>query len=241
MPALPACTSGGSNGWFSRPKSSSEWLDLALDAEHPDDRRRGIIGLAKSRDGAADWAMTVYDTVARTDHDAMVRCAALQAMAKSAGDPQVPTALGILNSTTQKEPTIRPAPGSVRWEAAKLLLRIVDRYAYAESRRQQIVDTLLQRLAGDPDRNVRLTVIDALAYFAQEPVPDALVEVLEEDDFALKNAAESALISLTGTTQHHDPIAWRQWLAETPDPFVNAGQAPAEVTADSRSKWQWPW
>lgn len=216
---------------------------MALESDHADDRRKGVMGLAASRDGSADWALKVYDTIARTDINATVRIAALRAMVPAAGPQQVSTAIKILTSAGHVHEDVRPANGSVRWEAAKLLLAIVDAQAFEEAQRTEIVKTLLERLARDPDRNVRLTVVDALAYFAQSPVPQALIDTLEEDDFVLQRAAEQALIALTGHTHHHDPRAWRTWLEKTEDPFKDAGLTPPELQTSGGRKvrWEWPW
>lgn len=217
---------------------------MALEGSTGDERRRGVIGLAKSRDGNTEWAMKIYDTIARTDVDTAVRCTAVAALVPAAGPEQVSTAIRILSSTSQQIEDVRPAPDAVRWEAAKLLLSIIANYSYDESQRGEIVQALLERLARDKDRNVRLTSIDALSYFAQDPIPGALVDVMEqEEDFALQHAAETALITLTGHTNHHDPKAWRKWLAETADPFKDMGQSPPELqAADSKGvRWEWPW
>ncbi len=238
---MPGCSSSRGGRWFQRPKTSHDYLDMALEAPGADDRRKGIMGLAASRDGKSDWAMKVYDTVARTDRDSMVRCAAIRAMSPAAGADQVPTLLKLLESTAQRMADCRSAPGPVRWEAAKLLLVVVRDFSYQESQRPQIVKTLLDRLARDPDRNVRLTAIETLSYFAETPIPGALVDALEDEDFAIQNAAEQSLIALTGHTHDHDARAWRKWLSETKDPFAEAGQTPAGASAKS-SKWgEWPW
>jgi hypothetical protein len=239
---LGGCSSAKHRDWSLRRKSSKYWLELALEARQPDERRAGVNGLANSREATTDWAIKVFDTIARTDTDVMVRCAAVRALSASAGADSVPTLLKLLESGRGRVPGVRRAPGPVRWEAAKLLLTIVDSQSYDETQRQQIVDTLLERLAWDDDRNVRLTAIDALAYFAQRPIPTALIGVMEEDDFTAKHAAEEALIALTGKTHHHDPIAWREWLGATDDPFAGAGTAPPDLLQVKRApRWEWPW
>ncbi len=235
------CASSRGGNWFHKPRTSRDYLDMALEAPGADDRRKGVIGLAATRDGKSDWAMKVYDTVARTDRDAMVRCAAIRAMAPAAGAEQVPTTLKLLLSSAQTIKDCRPAPGPVRWEASKVLLGIIRDYTYQESQRDQIVKTLLNRLARDTERSVRMTSIEALSYFAERDVPPALIDVLGEDDFALQHAAEEALIALTGQTHDHDAKAWRKWLAETKDPFAQSGQIPEGASA-KKSVWgEWPW
>lgn len=239
---LPGCSGAKHKPWIQKPKTSKDYLDMALEADSADERRKGVIGLADSRDGQTDWAMKVYDTIARTDVNAATRCAALHAMAPAAGEAQVPTLLKVLSSVEKKHEDVRPAPGAVRWEAAKTLHAVADRGAYTEAQRGEIVQTLIEATASDKDRNVRLTAIDTLAIYQEPSVPPALVAVLAEDDFALRHAAEMSLIALTGHTHDHSAEAWRTWLAETPNPFAEAGQTPPELqTTDSGIKWEWPW
>ncbi|HKQ47464.1 MAG TPA: HEAT repeat domain-containing protein [Phycisphaerae bacterium] len=238
---LTGCASSRNSSWIKKPKSSQDYLDMALEAPGADDRRKGVVGLSDSRDGQTDWAMKVYDTVARTDRDTMVRCAAIRAMAPASGAAQIPTIIKLLAGTTQRSADCRAAPAALRWEAAKLLLQIVRDYTYDESQRPPIIRALLDRLARDTDRNVRLTTIETLAYFAERPIPEALVDAMDGDDFAIQHAAEESLIALTGHTHNHDAKAWRKWLADAQDPFENAGQIP-EGSAVKSSAWgEWPW
>jgi hypothetical protein len=242
MVVFPGCSKNTSGRWFEKPKSSRQWLDMALEAPNADDRRRGVIGLARSNDATTDWAIKVYDTVARTDSDQMVRCAAVRAMARTAAGPQVSTLLRIMASQAARYPDVRQAAGPLRWEASKVLLVVVDESRYEPSQRGEIVATLLERLSKDNDRNVRLTVTDTLAYFAELPVPMALVDAMQEDDYAVQHAAEHSLIALTGVTHHHDAKAWRAWLAAAKDPFEKAGQTPEGLQAANQKRWwRWEW
>jgi HEAT repeat protein len=239
---LCACSSPKPGSWFERRKSSREWLELALEARNPDDRRRGVIGLANGRDATTGWAIKVFDVVARTDTDAMVRCAAVRAMPASAEADHVPTLLKLLKSARDPVEGCRPAAGMVRWEAAKALRAIAEAEAYDVSHREAIIETLLEVLSKEEERNVKLTAINTLEHFAQRPVPIALINAMEADDFSIKHAAEQSLITLTGTTHHHDPAAWRFWLASTEDPFARAGTMPPEaMQAKSKPRWEWPW
>lgn len=215
---------------------------MALEAPNADDRRRGVDGLARSADGSSEWALKVYDTIARTDKDTMVRCAAVKAMGPGASFEQVPTLLNVMSSQQPRSADVRAAAGPLRWEAAKVLLAIVIQSRYQASQRGDIIRTLVDRATKDGDRNVRLTVIDSLAYFADPTVPPALIEVLHEDDYAIQSAAERSLIALTGVTHHQDPKAWRAWLDSTQDPFEKAGQTPEGAQAkNEKSPWRWKW
>lgn len=236
------CSSTRGRSWLAamRPKASKDWLNMALDSEHPDDRRRGVIGLAKTSDGTSPWAVKVYDTIARTDADAMVRRAALRALLKLPNEDRVSTALKLLNSVDVHYDDVRKASAPVRWGAAELLLAVVRNFAYREDQHVEIVGVLLARSGMEEDYNVHMTLIDTLAYFPERPVLTALIEALDHEDFAVQHCAETALVALTGVTHRHDPDAWRQWIAQADDPFTHAGETPQELQAH-RSKPRWDW
>lgn len=229
--------SSGSWDWMRSRKSMDYYLDQALDGQTPDERRRGVNGLADGPDAHGDDAIRVFDAIARTDTDAMVRVAAVRGLRKSADARCVETAIKLLRSVNHKLADVRPAPPTVRWESAKLLHDITDQYTYEESQRESIVQVLLESVKTDRNRNVRLAVIDLLAYFAERPVPSVLIELLDTSDFAIQHAAEEALIALTGVTQDHNSDAWRAWLAETQDPFEHAGETPAELVHQEDKPW----
>lgn len=240
LAAASACSQNQrSANWF-RSQSTDNNLTMALEGDTPDQRRRGVNGLAGSTEASTDNAVRVFDVIARTDTDAMVRVAALRGLGVSADDRSVGTAVGILESNDAERKDVRPAPDVVRREAATLLRTIVDGYTYDESQRGDIVRVLVARARRDADRHVRLAAIDTLAYFAQRPIPTVLIEVMDTDDFAIQKAAEQSLIDLTGVTHRHDPASWRAWLSSVQDPFEHAGRPPAELARSNTDSW-WPW
>ncbi len=239
---LSGCSNSQDWQWskFERPKTSEQYLDLALESPRPDDRRRGVVGLADGPDATSDWAVKVFDTIARTDRDPMVRCAALRALSKSISSQRLPTALKLLKSADGDYEDVRQSPPPVRWAAARLLLILVQGSSFGEDQRGQITGALIERLPAESDRRVRLTMIETLGYFPERRVLVALVDALEDEDFAIQHAAELALAGLTGVTHDHYAAAWRKWLDETPEPFARAGEIPPELR-ERRSKPMWDW
>lgn len=244
IPLISGCRSKttGESGWFAREADGETLAARALEGHTADERRRNVIALAESDDADADWAIKTFDSIARTDVDATVRSAAIVGLSKSADSRSVSTLIKIIEATDADGAEVKRAAPVVRWDAIRLLARIVDRHTYEESQRPGIVRCLLERAKLDADRNVRLTAIDTLAYFAEQPIPGSLVECLESDDFAVRNAAEKSLIALTGATNQHDADAWRSWLAAHPDPFAEAGRSPPELEnrKTAERSW-WPW
>jgi HEAT repeat protein len=238
--ALPAgCAhEAGSKSWFSR-KNSRDYTNMALEADSPDERRKGVNGLAASSDATSDWAVKVFDTIARTDTNAAVRCAAVKALSVSALPESTATIIKILKTPSETFPDVKPATPALRWEAAKVLNVMAAAQIDNKTQEQEILKLLLDRLGKETDRNVRLEYIDTLAMFPQRPVPETLVDTLGEEDFAISRAAEKSLIALTGVTHHQNPQQWRDWLAKNENPFAHAGEVPAEAEVKSKSNWDW--
>lgn len=242
LPSAGCRSGGGERRWFERKPGGEELAARALEGRTADERRRNVIDLAESKDAQADWAVKTFDSIARTDVDATVRCAAIGGLSKSADQRSVTSLIKITEAIDGDGPDVKRAAPVVRWDAIRLLARIVDRHTYEELQRPDIVRCLIERAKSDVDRNVRLTAIDTLAYFAEQPIPSCLVECLDSDDFAIRNAAEKSLIALTGATHQHDADAWRTWLASHPDPFAEAGKSPPELQnrKTAERSW-WPW
>jgi HEAT repeat protein len=243
---IAGCSHNRTGGWTEggRFKSSKDYLKMALEAQCADDRREGVVGLAAGRDAASDWAVKVFDTIARTDTDAMVRCEAVKALRASAGPQHVPTLLKLLSSAGGGVEGVRPAPGRVRWEAAKLLKLIIETQGIEDSQRDETVHVLLDNVAKDDDRNVRLAAIEALAHLPQRPVVVALIDALETEDYAIKHTAERSLVVLTGATNNCDAEAWRKWLAGKENPCQDAGTVSPQIIEVKKKAWWergWDW
>lgn len=224
--------------WFST-KSSQTYVNMALDSESPDERREGVNGLANSKDANAEWAVKVYDTIARTDKNTSVRSAAVQALG-AAGQPQtLPTIIKLMKSPPETYPDVKPAPSSLRWDAAKVLNTWVGGHVCSKEQDQEILALLLDRVRKEPDRNVRLVYIEILSLYPERPVPETLIDLLSDDDFAIVRASEKSLIALTGTTHHQNAQQWRDWLAQTQNPFAHAGEIPEGAEPKSKSNWSW--
>ncbi len=221
---LAGCSSHRSGGWTGGRRTSQDFVNMALEAQCADDRREGVSSLARTRDASTDWAVKVFETVARTDTDAPVRCAAVRALERSAGPDRVPLLLSILDGSAGTGDKTRMGP--VRWEAAKLLRVILRDGLYDETQRAAITRVLLDRAAREPDRNARLAALEGLGHLPDRQVFYTLVDLLEAEDFAIKHAAEKALINLTGTTHDHDAAAWRRWAEEHPAAFGSPASQP---------------
>lgn len=214
---------------------------MALESPNADERRRGVVGLAEGSDGKRDWAVKVYDTLARTDPDAMVRCAALRALVPCDESPRVDTCIKLLRSAKEQFEGVREAPATVRWRAALLLGHAVRSGTFTDEERGRIVETLIDRGATEPDQNARLAMIETLGYFPERRVIESLIGTLESDNFTLQHAAEMSLAMLTGVTHNHDPDAWTAWYKSAADPFEKAGTMPPAALSKRGAKSHWDW
>ena len=238
--AAAACNGPRSTWRPDAMRTSDEWMKLALESPKADERRAGIDGLSASRDGAADWALTIYTSVARTDIDPMVRCAGLAALQRHDLNRAAEVATVLLMAKDAAPPDVRPAPASVRWSAARVLCAAGADDASKLTQSRGTVDVLVRAAESDASHQVRLTAIDCLGHVRDSRVPPVLIDLLEDQDFAVRRAAESSLVALTGETHHYDAAAWRAWLAGAGDPFAGAGRTPAGWDAhEDKPRWDW--
>jgi len=221
--------------WQESRRSARQWLDVALESDQPDERRRAVEALTDKPEATSDWAILAFDSIARTDVDPTVRVAALRGLRKSAGPRTVPTLVKLLKPG-DPPPDVHIAPAVVRWEAA-LLLRDMARGGQVDaSQNNEVIDVLLVRADSDEDRNVRIAALEALGSFRDQRVLAGLILALKERDFAIQSAAETSLRDLTGQSHNYDSDEWAKWLAGTSDPF---GAAPAVQVSPPRHKSWW--
>jgi len=212
LPSIGCAWLGRAEESWSDRRSTREWIDQALDAKQPDDRRRAVERLARGTDAGADVVLQAMNTIARTDSDAMVRTAAVRGLGVTPQPRSAATLVKILRSQREKIADALPADAPVRWEAARVLERwSIESTAPAESR-ESILTTLIEGVQTDPDRNVRLSCLSALGSYPDRRTPPVLVEALRGSDFAARDRAEQSLQRLTGQSFEHDPAAWERWL-----------------------------
>jgi hypothetical protein len=123
----------------------------------------------------------------------------------------------------------------VRCEAVNALSRLYAAGHADEQYRSAACETLINLLAGDVDRHVRLSAADGLSAFRDPRVLPALVGSLRDRDFGVAFAARKSLTALTDMEFGCDPSAWQQWLDQTAEPFANA---PPPKTPQHRPWWK---
>jgi hypothetical protein len=237
-----ACSDRQKRFW--RPRSAAENYRAALEAEHADDRRDAVTRIAESGYVTSDDAFGVLDAVARTDPADQVRCVALRALARYDDERPIGTLLAVLQAGPDAREKALPAGQDVRREAAAALAEL-HRKNRLPAEDQPTAGALFVQLAERTSpRDLRIIALRALGGFQDRRVFAPLVQALRESDFALADAAERALMALTGRTFDYDPEAWERWLAAAEHPFEHAGEKvvstrPAGPTWWDRERARW--
>jgi HEAT repeat protein len=223
-------------------KSSGQQMFTALQEDDPDQRRKAIWAMAKSDAVAQAWAVKAFQTVARTDPDPQVRCAAIRALGRSGQPGGVETLLMILNWREHAGEVPYPPDDEVRWDATAVLSNLCSWGLVPEEQKAPAKATLLGLLRDDPNRHVRLEAARGLRYFDGDPeILEGLIAALNEQDFGVVYEAEASLVRLTGETFQYDAEAWRAWLGTSEAPFARAGQLPALYQSAPLRWWQRSW
>lgn len=207
-----------------------------MDAEHPDERRRAIEAVCDSRFVSTDSNVKTMALIVRTDGSLMVRQAAARSLGASGRAEAVDPLTAVLESSTPNELS-RPQEGALRRCCLESAGRLCSSGVTigTPARLVQAATTLLAR---DPNRDVRIASARLLGHLKSADALQALIDALQQKDFAVTYEAERSLINLTGHTHKRNSKDWRAWLARCDDPFAHAGQTPADL-ADTMSHRPW--
>jgi len=217
-------------------QESRELAVQAMEAEHPDDRRRAINRLARSQYLAEDEIVRTMGLIARSDHSTSVRVAAVAALGQSRTPEGCAICAVLLPGGDM--PMEQFPPQEVR---AALLVTLRDCASAGlldQKRSDHAADVAIWLLQSDISRQVRTSAAQLLGYLPRMDSVQALIQALEQRDFGVCNAAEQSLQRLTGRTFNHDPQAWRDFIASTDDPFVHPAE-PAEQPGGIASWFGW--
>ncbi|HOB76662.1 MAG TPA: hypothetical protein PKG54_19300 [Phycisphaerae bacterium] len=235
MATLPACSDRGTRAWKWR--SPAQNYQTALEAPSADDRRMAVAAIGESGYVASDDAFSVLDAVARTDPSSHVRCVAVSAFTRYDDSRPVKTLLAIFQATPESKSDALPASDDLRDAAAFALADLTARGWVTGPDHGAALDIFLSLSGPKSPRSARITALRALGLFRDRRVFAPLLAALRENDFCVADTAERSLIALTGTTHHYDPDAWNQWLANTANPFLRAGEKPPTTRPAGPSWW----
>ena len=216
------------------------YMQRALTSELPDERREDVQQIARTRHLKHAVILEGMSTIARTDRSEAVRCAALAALGKADDPSTAPALIAVLGGTPSESSELRSrsAGAPVRAEALRAAAVLVRNEGLAPADRDAFRTIAVQLLGRDPSRDVRQAAAVVLAYCPHREVLDPLIDHLEERDFGVVYESERSLMRLTGHSFEHDPFAWRQWLAETDEPFADAGRLDDVLDAPPKGWWK---
>jgi len=192
---------------------------IALEASHPDTRRKALRGLIKRKEVSEDWAVKAMDVIARTDSDPQVRCVALRGLMRSGSPVGIETALAILEPRLATRPA-RTGEADVRLDAVALLAQHLGAGSVPADRSEAVGRVIRRAAMDDTDRQVRMAAIRALRHLPNRQTLTTLVGLLRQPDFGLAYEAEMSLRALTGHVGDFEAESWQAWLETTPEPLA---------------------
>ncbi len=212
-------------------------LGKALEHELPDERREAINRVARSRHIGHQVVLEAFDIIARTDPSPAVRCAALLALRHSGSPQALATYAAVLNPRSTAE-EVRPTTAEVRRDALRGLIALMDQGESAAEHERNLRETTVQLIAHDRSGDIRVASARLLGYFQDRTVVEPLISALDQRDFGVVFEVERSLIRLTGQTFDHDSVRWRRWLAQTDDPFADAGRLDHLLEPQQNGWWR---
>lgn len=222
---------------FKPRRTPQQFMIIAVSDADPDARRHAVGKVAKSKKHDQEWAIKGFIAIALLESDPQTRCVAVRALGRT-GDPRaVETCLKILNHRKHPPAEVRPPNDLCRWDATSALAALAVGQV-PEAWRDEVLETFLERLRGDPDRHVRIAAARGLRSFFAPDALRVLIEGLRDEDFAVVHECEFSLAWLTGVTHDCDPYRWEQWLeANQEDAFAGSGVLPESRRPPYKSRW----
>ena len=209
----------------------------ALQEEAPDDRRRAIRRISRSKYVGESITIKTMSLIAKTDASQIVRRQAARTLGLSGQQEAFEPLLTVLDAENNLKEVLAPDVALKRTcldELHRLLTT-----SLLPNEPAEVISVVRRHLREEPDREVRMAACRVLGCFLEPDALDALIEASAQPEFAVNHEAEQALIRLTGSTHHGDSRQWRAWREKTADPFARAGQQPAEVAQGPKSKAWW--
>lgn len=209
LTALGGCREDGRMFW-ARPTPEEKVEKLY--AEGPADTiREGICEVSSEPWGLQEPHLARYAEILRQNPEPACRSAAARALGR-AGDPSYVPVLAR---------ALEDPDASVRWDVAVALGDVTG---------PEAVEPLCTRAVRDSSSDVRTACAKSLRHYEGEPVRQALIRCLLDEDFSVRYQARQSLVALTGADRGYDPVAWRE-LPDEP--------ASSRAEDDDRPWWDW--
>jgi Mg-chelatase subunit ChlD len=188
-------------GGYTRSKTQARILDEGLRHRDPLVRAQVLIALGSGRPAGVNWVELAEEAL--DDPTPEVRAAAVGALARARAGGRLDRILDLAADKSER----------VRLEVPAALVRL------AGTRAMSVLDGM----ARDSRWRVRLAVAQALADVKTARSVQRLVEMLSRERGRLREDLVAMLERLTGRTHGVDIEAWRSYLSEAPENFLDAG------------------
>ena len=216
-------------------------LKVALADESADERRHAVHRIAASRYLTREVVVDGLSVIARTDASPSVRCAAVAALGRSEHAGAAAVLVRVLHQPSTPRMTVTGSGLDVRWDALRAILALLERSLFPADQLTALREPAAELLSRDRSREVRQTAARVLGYLPDRGVLEPLIDGLEQRDFGVAYESERSLMRLTGHTFDYDPIRWGEWLADTENPFADAGRLDGALNPSPESWWRRSW
>ena len=224
---------------FVSESDAARYLDTALESPNPDERRECIVQIARTSYVDDPVARQAMRTLVLDDPSTLVRSTSMRILAEVADPQTVPLAIQVLAKPDDEGKQLPPVGTALRRDATRALAAMTgSEQADMEQFGQQIQETAIRLINADRNRDVRMASAEILGWCPSKESLDTLIHALEQRDFGISHECERSLMRLTGHTFNHNAIAWNEWLAETEDPFADAGQLDEALERKEKGWWQ---
>ena len=212
---------------------------IAVSDSDPDLRRDAVARVANSKQTDREWAIKGFIAIALLENDPQARCVAIRALGRLADARAVETMLKLLNHTEQPVEEVRPPQAICRWDAMAALADLLAAGNVPDDLFDAVKATQLKGLKTDEDRHVRAAAARGLGTYFETDVVRALIDALNDLDFAVAHECESSLVRLTGRSNSCDRMLWNAWYEKNRDDlFAHAGEMPASRRRPYGNRWE---
>jgi len=234
-----ACGDSGANPWrfprFSQRDSRGD-IEVAANDPNPDNRRKAIQRIARTRLATDAAVVSVLSDIALNDSSQTVCVCAIEALSRSCNSKATATAATLILDD-EDESTASAAP-AVQVAAMDLLTGCAGAGGLDDAARNKTADRAIGVLNAHRSRRVRMAAARFLGYAPRRDALDALIESLAQRDFGVVYEAERSLMRLTGEANEHDIRKWKAFVEATPDPFANRGALDDQLEHEDPNWWQ---
>ena len=235
--AFSATLDRGVKKLFKPKRTPQQHILIAVSDVDPDIRRRSAAKVAESKQYGEEWAIKGFIAIAALESDPQTRCVAIRGLGRSRDRRAAETFLKILNYREFPAEQVQPPGALCRWDTTAALADIAAE-SLPEDQRQKTMQTFLEHLKADPDRNVRTAAARGLQYFSQTPALLGLIEGLRDENFAVAYQCEMSLAYMTGVTYGCNPYPWEQWYEENREHlFAQGGELPDSKKPPYQGRW----